>query len=281
MAVKEGFWRKLLIRVLSSAVMLPLFIFTALRGGWFFFAFTFIASVLLLREFAQLASARGVRGVFPEMLPVVAAVLLGARWGGEAGASGAMGAGILILLIWMAWRGRIEGAWERASFRILGLIYVVWLPAHWMLLRDLEYAQGLPEGGGALILLYGAGVTWLGDTGAYLVGSLIGRHPLGTAVSPRKSVEGALGGLASSLAAAWLLRGAWMPFLSGGEALALGLLVGLGGQGGDLFESLLKRGVGSKDSGSTIPGHGGFLDRLDSLLFSLPLLYFALVWVIF
>jgi phosphatidate cytidylyltransferase len=192
-----------------------------------------------------------------------------------------MGVGILLMLIWMALRGRIEGAWERAGFRILGLFYVVWLPAHWILLRELETAQGLPEGGGALILLFAAGVTWLGDTGAYLVGSLMGRHPLGTAVSPRKSVEGVIAGLLGSLLTAWFFARYWAEFLNLWQILAVGMLVAVVGQMGDLFESLLKRDAAVKDSGSIIPGHGGFLDRVDSLLFSYAALYYFLRWVIF
>jgi len=281
MAGEGRFWRSFGVRLAAALVMLPLFIGSSSAGGWWFFGFTALAVVLSTREFAQLAQARGLRGVFPELLPFQLVILLGYQMGGDARGGEMAGFLILMLLVWAALRGHIEQAWERVGARLLALFYLAWLPGHWLLLRSMAAEQGHPYGDGARWILFGAALIWLGDTGAYLVGSLLGRHPLGTPVSPRKSVEGALGGLAFSLVAAWFLREPWMPFLTGGQALALGLLVGLGGQIGDLFESLLKRGAGSKDSGKAIPGHGGFLDRLDSLLFGLPLLYYFLAWVIF
>ncbi len=281
MADERSFWQTFGVRVLAAALLLPLFIFSALWGGWWFFAFTTLAVILLTREFAQLGTARGLAGIFPELLPFQLVVLLAFHRGGVGRGGEMAGFLILLLLVWAALRGRIEGAWERVGARLLALFYLAWLPGHWILLRNLGAEMGFPPEAAGTWLLWGAGIVWLGDTGAYLVGSLLGRHPLGTPVSPNKSVEGMIGGLATSLVAAWFLREPWMPFLSGLQALGLGLVVALGGQIGDLFESLLKRGAGSKDSGTAIPGHGGFLDRLDSLLFGLPLLYYFLVWVIF
>jgi phosphatidate cytidylyltransferase len=281
MAADQGFLKTFGVRLLAAMVMLPLFIFTAFWGGWWFFAFTAVAVFLVSREFAQLALARGVKGVFPELILFQMIILLAFQMGGPGAGGELTGFLILMLLVWAALRGRIEGAWERVGTRVLALFYLAWLPAHWILLRGLGENMGFPAEAAGKWMLFGAGIIWLGDTGAYLVGSLFGRHSLGTPVSPNKSVEGVLGGLATSLAVAWFLREPWMPFLSGFQALGLGLVVALGGQIGDLFESLLKRGAGSKDSGQAIPGHGGFLDRLDSLLFGLPLLYYFLVWVIF
>lgn len=281
MASDRGFWRSFGVRLLAAMVLLPLFIFSALWGGWWFFGFTAMAILLLTREFGQLAAARGVRGIFPELLPFQLIILLAFHRGGAERGGEMAGFLILMLLVWAALRGRIEGAWERVGARLLALFYLAWLPGHWILLRNLGEHMGFPAEAAGKWLLFGAGLIWLGDTGAYLVGSLLGRHRLGTPVSPNKSVEGALGGLATSLLAAWFLREPWMPFLTGMQALGLGFTVALAGQVGDLFESLLKRGAGSKDSGTAIPGHGGFLDRLDSMLFGFPMLYYFLTWVIF
>ncbi len=127
------------------------------------------------------------------------------------------------------------------------------------------------------------GVQWLflmmfivmsGDSAAYYVGSMFGRNKLYPAVSPNKSVEGALGGLAGSLAGSLLFRQLFFPEIGLPLCLAAALIVGAAGQLGDLFESLLKRSCGVKDSGNIIPGHGGILDRLDSILFAAPVIWY-------
>lgn len=121
-------------------------------------------------------------------------------------------------------------------------------------------------------------VAW-GDTGALYVGTYWGRHKLCPSVSPKKTIEGALGGVAANLAAGWSLK---LFFFDGMSALActfIVLAVGVIGQIGDLFESLFKRAAGVKDSGSLLPGHGGILDRIDALLFAAPLAYLLKVYL--
>lgn len=128
--------------------------------------------------------------------------------------------------------------------------------------------------GGRLILALYL-ITCLGDTTAYLVGSLLGRHKLAPKVSPKKSWEGALGNLAGNLIGAFIIKAFVCPDWSPVDAVVLGLLMGIVGQLGDLVESAWKRGADVKDSnvGVGIPGHGGMLDRLDSLAFAAPALY--------
>jgi phosphatidate cytidylyltransferase len=113
-----------------------------------------------------------------------------------------------------------------------------------------------------------------GDSAAYYLGSLFGKRKLYPAVSPNKSIEGALGGLAGSLVGSLLFRQLFFPELGLLLCLGAALIVGAVGQTGDLFESLLKRSCGVKDSGTIIPGHGGVLDRLDSILFAAPVIWF-------
>jgi len=126
------------------------------------------------------------------------------------------------------------------------------------------------------------GVQWLfllmfivmpGDSAAYYIGSKFGRRKLYPAVSPNKSVEGAIGGLCGSLGGALFFRAVFFPEIGVLHCVAAALVVGIIGQSGDLFESLLKRSCGVKDSGSIIPGHGGVLDRLDSILFAAPVIW--------
>jgi phosphatidate cytidylyltransferase len=121
-----------------------------------------------------------------------------------------------------------------------------------------------------LILLAG---TWAGDTAAYFVGKKLGRNKLAPRLSPGKTVEGALGGLAGSALGASLVN-FFYPAASFSMIAILGLLVGVFGMLGDLFESSLKRTAGIKDTGVIIPGHGGVLDRFDSMIFTAPAAYY-------
>lgn len=115
-------------------------------------------------------------------------------------------------------------------------------------------------------------VAW-GDTGALYTGTLWGRHKLCTAVSPKKTVEGALGGLAANLISGWLFKLLFFSAMPGMACVLVSLTAGVVGQAGDLFESEFKRAAGVKDSGSILPGHGGILDRIDALLFAAPAAY--------
>jgi phosphatidate cytidylyltransferase len=140
---------------------------------------------------------------------------------------------------------------------------------------------------GASLVLYVIAIVWSCDTGAFLFGIPFGRHKLFPRVSPSKSVEGAVAGFLCAMAAAYAGY-AWFahqsqgaPFLTAPQALLLGALLGVSSQIGDLVESLLKRDARVKDASSTIPGHGGVLDRFDSLLFSAPVAFYYLRNVVF
>jgi phosphatidate cytidylyltransferase len=117
------------------------------------------------------------------------------------------------------------------------------------------------------------------DTAAYYVGSAIGKHRLYEAVSPKKSIEGALGGLVGSLGGTLLAKFTFFATLGFADALITALVIGTIGQVGDLFESLLKRSFGVKDSGTLFPGHGGVLDRMDSIIFAAPVTYYYAVYL--
>ena len=116
---------------------------------------------------------------------------------------------------------------------------------------------------------------WVNDTGAYLTGITIGRHRLMERISPKKSWEGFFGGLIISSVTAWLISG-WLGVVDTTSWIIISVIISIGGTYGDLIESMLKRSTGVKDSGSVMPGHGGFLDRFDSALISFPLVYLFL-----
>ena len=117
---------------------------------------------------------------------------------------------------------------------------------------------------------------WVNDSFAYLVGKTLGRHKLFPSVSPKKTIEGSLGGLLFALVGAYLL-GRFVPVLEITQWILLGLILVIMGSFGDLIESKLKRAAGIKDSGAILPGHGGMLDRLDSLVFAAPFAYLTLI----
>lgn len=160
---------------------------------------------------------------------------------------------------------------------LFGIFYVSWCFSFLVKLRGIEVPGVEARWLVAFLIL----VTKGGDIGAYLVGSLAGRHPLIVRISPSKTWEGLLGGLACSLGvAAAMARLIPFPF-SMGHALALGIILGLAGQLGDLSESMVKRDCQVKDSGRVFPGIGGVLDLIDSLLFTAPLCYFYLRYFVF
>jgi len=132
-------------------------------------------------------------------------------------------------------------------------------------------------GSGSVILALG--LSWFADTGAYFAGRFLGKHKLYEAVSPKKTVEGAIGGLVASLV--WALLGSFwfLPSLPVAHAIPLALVAGILGQSGDLAESLLKRSTGVKDSGAIVPGHGGILDRVDALIVTSTVVYLYGIWI--
>jgi phosphatidate cytidylyltransferase len=195
------------------------------------------------------------------------------------GASGAwLGLGVagwlMILLIRLLLDAAdLKGAASRGAITLLGVVYVAGLLSFSALLRGLD--------DGITYIFYLTLVTWAGDIGAFYVGTALGKRPLYPAISPHKTVEGGLGGLACSVLASCAARLWFWERLGVVQTLSLGIGLGVMGQVGDLCESMLKRGFGVKDAGALIPGHGGILDRIDSLLFTGPVLYLAVVsgWV--
>ena len=170
---------------------------------------------------------------------------------------------VLTALLVAVLYGDATGSTSRVGFICVGIIYFGWMLAH--LLFMLNYPYGIEM---ALYLLL---LTSLSDVLAYTTGRLFGRHKLAPAISPNKTVEGLLGGALGTILVAVLLRSwVYLPLI---HALALGAIIGIFGVVGDLTISLFKRDRQIKDSGSGIPGHGGLLDRIDSLLFVIPLFF--------
>jgi phosphatidate cytidylyltransferase len=163
--------------------------------------------------------------------------------------------------------GDVQTAAPRMMAVVFGPVYLGGgLAAGMLLLRD-----GKEDGPGFVLLALM--LSWLSDTGAYFAGRFLGKHKLYEAVSPKKTVEGALGGIGGAVAGALLAHFFYLKTLPLAHALGLALVAGAIGQAGDLGESLLKRSFGVKDSGGIVPGHGGMLDRVDALLFTAAITY--------
>jgi phosphatidate cytidylyltransferase len=163
----------------------------------------------------------------------------------------------------------------RAAGVAFSLLYGAVFPGFLVLLRELPRAigGGRSYGDGASYVFLLFLVVWGCDTGAYAVGRIAGRRPLAPSISPKKTVEGALGGLLFGVLGAFAARAWLLPGIGAYDALALGLGGAALGQAGDLVESLMKREAGIKDAGSLIPGHGGVLDRFDSIFLAAPFVY--------
>jgi phosphatidate cytidylyltransferase len=162
----------------------------------------------------------------------------------------------------------VEGALEDIAVTLLGIFYVAMLFGFQVAIH-----AGSP---GKRWLVFLFLVIWASDTGAYYAGTALGRHRLYEKISPKKSVEGLIGGTAASAVVAVLCKSWLVPALGWVEAALLGAILALVGTVGDLVESLIKRSAGVKDSGTLIPGHGGILDRMDSMLFAAPVLFYYL-----
>jgi phosphatidate cytidylyltransferase len=163
-------------------------------------------------------------------------------------------------------RSPLEQSLRDGAMTLFGVLYLG------LTLGTLSMTRLLPQGEWLIFFLLL--VTWASDTGAYYVGTLYGRHRLAPTISPKKTVEGLVGGLISAVIVAYVARWWFFPDFSSLDCLILATLLTLTGLWGDLTESAMKRSVGIKDSGGILPGHGGMLDRLDSLLFTAPIFYY-------
>jgi phosphatidate cytidylyltransferase len=257
-------------RLASTLVLLPVFVWVVvLAPTWVFAALVVLVGALGQWEFGRMFGRAGAQPF--TAVGLAGGLLVTASFLGREAVAPALSAVILaVFLAGLARRGGLLLAWEPVALTLLGVLYVNWLLGHALWLR------ALPAGAEWVLLL--VWVTWIGETGAYVVGSTLGRRKLAPLVSPRKTVEGAAAQLLLSPVAALGAQGWLSPPLTAAEAVGVGLLLGVAGQMGDLVESLLKRSAGTKDTGHLIPGHGGVLDRIDGLLFNTPVLFYYVAW---
>jgi phosphatidate cytidylyltransferase len=181
---------------------------------------------------------------------------------------------VVLSLFWLLVRPQKEGTFMGWAWTIAGILYIGWLLSHLVALRGIEL-PGIEEAGRNLVFL-ALFTTFGSDTAAYFTGRALGRHHLAPSISPGKTWEGTIAGFLGAIIVS-LLFTMVLP-LSYWQAILLGFLVSLFGQLGDLIESLLKRNMGVKDSGRLLPGHGGALDRIDSVVFAGVVVYYYVIW---
>jgi phosphatidate cytidylyltransferase len=246
-------------RVLTAAALIPLVVAVVFLGNnWVFLGVVALIAVLCYIEYDAIAAGYGFGA--PGPLGYVAGLAL------LVSNSGTwlivLAAALAALLLSLRSRD-LAHALPRAALLAMGVIYIF---GTWWCAIPLHHLN--PHW-----LMYALIVNWVGDIGAYYVGRKWGRHRLAPEVSPKKSWEGAAAAVASSalIGSAYLIY--FVPGVTALEAIGLTAAANVAGQLGDLCESAMKRGAGVKDSGSILPGHGGFLDRVDSTLFTLPVVY--------
>jgi len=257
-------------RIATAFLLVPVAVYSALFAPWWFFlAIVAIVALLCFREYAEITESFAPVGYVAGILILVApqreTILLFILTALAA---------MCLPLASSGGSANLGKSVARSASLVLGIIYIfgAWKTA--ILLHDsADQRAGFGASAGHHWLMFGLMVNWIGDTGAYYIGKNFGRRKLAPLISPGKTWEGAAASAVTGVAFGLI----YLPLaIQGTSLLTAGLLAlaaNVAGQAGDLAESAIKRGVGVKDSGSLLPGHGGFLDRVDSTMFALPVLY--------
>jgi phosphatidate cytidylyltransferase len=257
-------------RVFSAVALIPIVAWVVYAGNWWFLGVLAIAGTLAGREFYQMMRQSGFQPAPAIGLPLLLLLLLDAyrpSWGIVRPAI------VLIIILAFVWHLFQKGdasptvSW---ALTVMGGLYLGWFLGHFLLLR------ARPDGLAWTVVAFLA--TWISDSAAYFVGLTMGRHKLWPRISPKKSWEGSIGGLVTGVLGTMLI--AWLAGLPIGHGAVIGVLIPIITPFGDFAISMMKRQVNVKDSSTLIPGHGGMLDRLDSLLFASVVVYYYVTWVV-
>ncbi len=257
-------------RIATAVAGTPIIFLLVLAGGrWYAAAAALILVVAALEFQSPRLGWRSPLALLGAAL--CAAMAGGALVGPEWVLWFALGA-VIVPLAWVTLRGDPGTALNDWLWTIGAVFYIGLLGSHLVLARELENGRDW-----VFLALF---ATFANDTASYFVGRALGRQPLAPHISPGKTVEGALGGFAGGIAAALILNYLLGLRLESALIVPLAILIPFAAQLGDLAESMLKRGMQTKDASKLLPGHGGFMDRLDSVLFTSVVVYYFVVWVL-
>ena len=256
-------------RLASAFILIPIVLGSVYFGGLAFFAAIAVALLLAGYEFFDMTRHAGHHPITWLGLGLILLLLLNAYTHAGLEREILIGALVASLILAIFWR---EEDWIASwALTFAGALYVGGLGAYAVFVRDLP--NGLVWTAIALLTV------WATDTGAYFVGTRFGRHSFFASISPKKTWEGAIGGVVFATLT-MLVLGTVFAGLAPLQSIAFGFGLSIAGTFGDLAESLVKRQTGVKDSGNILPGHGGFLDRIDSLLFAAAFAYYYLIWIL-
>jgi phosphatidate cytidylyltransferase len=273
--------KNLITRVLIAVIFIPFILYISYFGRIPFMSFVNLLIFLGLIEFSSFLKLKDI------CIPYVMLILSGLSIGitvyfyDDRFISVIFLGGILIPGLFQLVRCRFDKALENLSSFLFGLIYVALFFSFLILIREFPHKYGLEYRMGGLWIIFLFLCTWCSDILSYFIGTPFGKHKILPQVSPNKSWEGSFGGISGALLAAFISKSIFFNEVSLFHLLSLAVLISIFGQIGDFVESSFKRQVSLKDSSSIIPGHGGILDRFDSLLFSAPLVYFYLRFILY
>ncbi len=273
-------YRSFAIRSLVAVIFGPLIILTALAGSWYWLLFIALVAFGSVYEFYLLAAKKGGLGQYAPGLLTVIALILCFYFHGEFGFFPIVLAGAIVMFFYEMYRKNGSPLLNMSASLFAPVFYGAGLGS-FILIREMGARYGLdyaPAGRWIVMLIL---CIWVCDTAAYIFGSYFGKHKLIPRISPNKSIEGTAAGFIFALITAWICHQTFIIGLRLQDALVIGAIAGSIGQYGDLFESMLKRDAGVKDSSRLIPEHGGILDRFDSLTLSAPVVYLYLKFCAF
>ena len=262
----SAFWS----RIAVALVLLPLVLWIVWLGGWWLFAIALVGGLMALHELYVMG--RGLRPIVLGGYVGLLLTLIGAETGDIAWVVGGIFSTVLVAFVVFGFSDARPSATAAISLTLLGVVWVGGGIASLILLRE-SYG---PDNAPRLVVFTVLIAVFADDTAAYAVGRMIGRHKMAPRISPGKSWEGFVGGTLAAMAVAFF---AMYPeeFLTIPEALVLGAAVAVSSTLGDLFESAIKRDLGVKDSGRVLAGHGGVLDRIDSILWAGPAAFYVIL----
>ncbi len=289
-------------RVIVGAIGIPLAMAIIYFGGYLFAAVVFIISAIALWEFYSLAEAKQMQPIkktgiiFGLIMQLTLSIIMLENYNFELSYI-ILAELILFIMIIFFFRIGIgtDKSFTSLSSTVAGVLYIPFFLSFLIALRNATKIQTLdieglsqipaflgdndPDAAAALLLISILFSIWICDSAAYFVGKAVGKHKLAPKVSPKKTWEGAIAGFVAGAASAVFFASLLLPEFPTLHAIMIGSIVGTIGQAGDLAESLLKRDAGVKDSSRILPGHGGFLDRFDSILFVMPAVFICLVLI--